>query len=308
MRFAAIFLAIFDDAAALGGIGRFVDAQRFRQIGIEFARRDRHFCRHSPVAAARRNRAPPRRAPDAHWRNRRGGPRNCRAAARSPGLRAKAGAALADAGIEQIRQRIVEHRHIRPRRLGAGRLGRVFLRMLCRIALVRAFRHRPQYGSSLGSEESAPVIPDCRESGSPESIFADLRLWIRARRFASPRNDIHSNLMPARSITSPHFLESDAISAANSSGVPPAGSSPMAAKRAWNAARLDRPVDRGVELVDDRLRHAGRRDDAGPGRRRIAGHAGLGDGRQQSERPASGDRRSPPAPAPHRNARTAQSN
>ena len=41
--------------------------------------------------------------------------------------------------------------------------------------------------------------------------------------------------MPARSITSPHFLESDAISAPNSSGVPPAGSSPMAAKRALNS-------------------------------------------------------------------------
>src|SRR5579863_4609649 len=35
-------------------------------------------------------------------------------------------------------------------------------------------------------------------------------------------------------------------------------------------SRLDRLIDRGIELVDDRFRHAGGRDDAGPGRRRIA--------------------------------------
>ena len=39
----------------------------------------------------------------------------------------------------------------------------------------------------------------------------------------------YSSLIPARSITSAHFLESDAISAPNSSGVPPAGSSPTVA-------------------------------------------------------------------------------
>src|SRR6185437_1586646 len=48
---------------------------------------------------------------------------------------------------------------------------------------------------------------------------------------AAIRNDGYSNLMPARLITSPHFFESEAMVAANSSGVPPAGSSPIEAKR-----------------------------------------------------------------------------
>src|SRR3984957_8256423 len=46
----------------------------------------------------------------------------------------------------------------------------------------------------------------------------------------------HSNLMPARLITSPHLAESEAINAANSSGVPPAGSSPVEAKWSLKAA------------------------------------------------------------------------
>jgi hypothetical protein len=40
---------------------------------------------------------------------------------------------------------------------------------------------------------------------------------------------IYSSLIPARWITSPHFLYSAAISAANWSGVPPATSSPICA-------------------------------------------------------------------------------
>jgi 2-aminoadipate transaminase len=53
-----------------------------------------------------------------------------------PGLRADAGAAAADGRIENIGQRWIERRRIRPRRLGAGRFRRVLLRMLGRIAVL----------------------------------------------------------------------------------------------------------------------------------------------------------------------------
>ena len=43
--------------------------------------------------------------------------------------------------------------------------------------------------------------------------------------------------------------------------------------------RLERSVDRRVQFVDDRPRHAGRRDDAGPGGGDIAGHTCFRDGR-----------------------------
>src|SRR5579863_8749133 len=62
--------------------------------------------------------------------------------------------------------------------------------------------------------------------------FAIGTIWVES---GEEKSAAYSNLIPARSITSPHFLESDAINAANASGVPPAGSSPMAAKRAWNS-------------------------------------------------------------------------
>src|SRR6185436_2805021 len=45
----------------------------------------------------------------------------------------------------------------------------------------------------------------------------------------------------------------------------------------------DRGVDGRVELVDDRARQAGGRDDAGPCRRFVAGYAGFGDGRDVGE-------------------------
>src|SRR5216684_2995099 len=45
----------------------------------------------------------------------------------------------------------------------------------------------------------------------------------------------------------------------------------------------DRLVDLGVELIDDRLRRAGRRHDAEPDRRFVARHAGLGDGGRSEE-------------------------
>jgi hypothetical protein len=70
-------------------------------------------------------------------------------------------------------------------------------------------------------------------------IACSADLWIGipgSQALVVPRNDGYSNLMPARLMTSPHFFESDAIVAANSSGVPPAGSSPMLAKRALKAA------------------------------------------------------------------------
>ena len=71
-----------------------------------------------------------------------------------PGLRARPGSTLADARIEQLGQRRIGRRLVGPCRLGAGRLRRVLLRMLGRIALnhilglarfarlVGGFRHR----------------------------------------------------------------------------------------------------------------------------------------------------------------------
>src|SRR5262245_48367072 len=43
------------------------------------------------------------------------------------------------------------------------------------------------------------------------------------------------------------------------------------------ALRGNRLVDAGIELVDDRPRHSGRGDDPTPGRRLVAGNAGLRD-------------------------------
>ena len=106
------------------------------------------------------------------WRNPPAGPTNCPAAAAirlccrchprppragrkrrgpPPGLRAGAGRTLPDAGIEQLRQRRLGRRRIRPARLGARRLGRVLLRMLGWIALgrprlIRRFCHHPNMG------------------------------------------------------------------------------------------------------------------------------------------------------------------
>ena len=59
--------------------------------------------------------------------------------------------------------------------------------------------------------------------------------------------------------------------------------------------RIEELGDRVVQLVDDRLRRAGRRDDAPPVGRHIAGHAGFGDGRQVGQdraalRAAGGER------------------
>ncbi len=68
-----------------------------------------------------------------------------------PGLRADAGGALPDTGVEQLGQRRIGRRRIRPVGLGARRLGRVLLGMLGRVALGRprligGFRHRPNMG------------------------------------------------------------------------------------------------------------------------------------------------------------------
>src|SRR5215472_5091918 len=65
-----------------------------------------------------------------------------------------------------------------------------------------------QYGSSLGARKVRSSFRVPRLSLGPEMTG-------------------YSNLIPARLMTSPHFWESAAISAANSSGVPPAGSSPI---------------------------------------------------------------------------------
>ncbi len=74
-----------------------------------------------------------------------------------PGLRADPGGALADRGIEQIGQRGFHRRRIRPRRLGARRLGGVLFRMPGRIArrVFRGFRHPAQYGAPQRGEGRA---------------------------------------------------------------------------------------------------------------------------------------------------------
>ena len=62
------------------------------------------------------------------------------------------------------------------------------------------------------------------ESGGEESDAS-----VASRRSCPPPSQerVYSSRIPARLMTSPHLLASAAINAANSSGVPPAGSSPM---------------------------------------------------------------------------------
>ena len=61
-----------------------------------------------------------------------------------------------------------------------------------------------------------------------------------------------------------HCAISRAICALNSAGVPPTGSTASLSKRACTSGRVDRALRRGGELVDHRLRRAGRRHDAHP--------------------------------------------
>jgi hypothetical protein len=73
------------------------------------------------------------------------------------------------------------------------------------------------------------VIPDCRESGkSGIHIHRPANMDSGLAPLARPGMTLrHSILMPARSITSPHFLDSMEISVPNSCGEPPATSSPI---------------------------------------------------------------------------------
>ena len=65
----------------------------------------------------------------------------------------------------------------------------------------------------------------------------------------------------------------------NSAGVMMIGTAPCLAQASFVSALGQRLVDLGVELVDDRLRRAGRRHDAEPDGGLVARQAGLGDGR-----------------------------
>ena len=133
-----------------------------------------------------------------------------------------------------------------------------------------------------------------RQAAPAQAIAERLAPGAQSRRCRSRR--VNRTCAPERCTTSCHFAESFAIIAANSSGVPPAGSSPIAAKALLEGRRLDRAVDRRVELVEDRPRNAGGPDHAAPGRRRVAGHAGLRDGRQigkAGRAPLAGDRERP---------------
>src|SRR5262249_18199130 len=115
--------------------GIVIEAERLRQVGVELAQR-----RRAAVGGLRRLAKSLRRQ---LARAVRGG--EVGAALEGiigrrlkPGLRAGSGGSLADAGVEQVGERRVGRRLLRPRRFGAGGPGGVLLRMLGRIA--RALR------------------------------------------------------------------------------------------------------------------------------------------------------------------------
>src|SRR5262249_225015 len=78
-----------------------------------------------------------------------------------PGLRPGAGLAAPDRRIEQVGERRIGRRLLRPRRLGARRLRRILLGMFRRIApgfpgragLAGRFRHHAEYGPGIGPRE-----------------------------------------------------------------------------------------------------------------------------------------------------------
>ena len=93
-----------------------------------------------------------------------------------------------------------------------------------------------------------------------------------------------SSFAPERSTTPFHFAESFAIVSARSCGVPPAGSSPMAANRVLNPSDRIARFTAALSLSTMALRQSRGSDQAGPGRCAIARHARLRDGRQVRER------------------------
>ena len=108
---------------------------------------------HSLRVCVSSSRHPPRRFA-------RGGKRRLRAFPwLNPGLRADAGAALADGGVQQIGQGRIDRRRVRPRCLCARRFGWVFLRMLGWIAQpVGPFRHGLNMGRVYRREKCAPSL------------------------------------------------------------------------------------------------------------------------------------------------------
>ena len=133
-----------DDVALIGciGVGP-VDAEGLREIRIEFPRGNRGFADITLLRrlaeALRHRRARPVRSGKISAAVERIVGRRLEAAfvlppvpglgvgGGHPGLRADPGTALADRGVQQFRQRRIERRRIRTRRLGACRPGRVLL-------------------------------------------------------------------------------------------------------------------------------------------------------------------------------------
>ena len=94
------------------------------------------------------------------------------------------------------------------------------------------------------------------------------------------RFDTHSGLMLAALTRSRHCGSSRAIRLANSAVVPPTGSTPMPGETLDHVGRARRAGAGGGELVDHRLRRAGRRHHADPQDALVARQAHLGDGRR----------------------------
>ena len=90
-------------------------------------------------------------------------------------------------------------------------------------------------------------------------------------------------MLAARAM-SDHFSRSDLISAANSADVLPTGSAPSWASRSRTSGGRSASATAAGSLSIDRLRRAGGREQAVPLQRRIARHAGLGDGRHVRQR------------------------
>ena len=101
----------------------------------------------------------------------------------------------------------------------------------------------------------------------------------------------------------PHLVSSASMSWAWSSRVPGRGSPPSSAMRARICGSVERGVERAVELLADVAREPAGGDHAVVDHRDVAGHAGLGEGRQVGEQRRAGlagDRDRPKLGAAHR--------
>src|SRR5262249_5435414 len=177
-----------------------MEAERLRQVGIEFAQP------RTPVGRLRRLAQSLRRR---LARPVRGG--EIGAAVEGivgrrlqSGLRTRSGGSLADAWIEQVGERRLHRRLLRPRRLGARRLRRVLLGMLGRIALwlwlwrgrlVGSFCHRPNMEPRLRWEKGGTwfrtMIPHARAEARERAYGPPIQPFVRiSGNLRSPRGSV----------------------------------------------------------------------------------------------------------------------